>query len=106
MNPLATRPSRRSFTKAAALTALCALSGCISAGRPFDTVAAQNITVGMTEVEVVAVLGAPQQVHVDDTGGRWLGWVYTRGSIFGQKVQQFLVRIADGKVDSINKQML
>lgn len=96
----------RPLLRITALAVLLPVTACITAGRPFDTVAAANIVVGATEAEVVALLGAPQQVHVDQEGARWLGWVYTRGSLFGAKTQQFLVRITDGKVDSINKQML
>lgn len=96
----------RARLRITALAVLLPVAACISGGRPFDTVAAANIAVGATEAEVVALLGAPQQVHVDQEGGRWLGWVHIRGSLFGAKTQQFLVRITDGKVDSINKQML
>ncbi|MBL8749684.1 MAG: hypothetical protein JNK78_11030 [Planctomycetes bacterium] len=94
---------RHSLVRTAALSILLPLAACVTAGRPFDLAAADTITVGMTEAEVTAAMGAPQQVHVDDQGGRWLGWVYSRASIFRSHVQQFLVRITDGKVDSIQK---
>jgi hypothetical protein len=95
-----------SFSRGAALLALCMLPACASAGRNFDSAAADRVTIGMSEEEVIALLGQPQHTQVDQQGGRWLSWVHSRASVFSSSTKQFLVHIANGKVATINKQSM
>jgi outer membrane protein assembly factor BamE (lipoprotein component of BamABCDE complex) len=58
-----------------AIAALCAvLAGC--AGTPFDWSQAKQIRVGMTEAEIVALMGKPYLVKTQGDNQLWV-WSYS-----------------------------
>jgi outer membrane protein assembly factor BamE (lipoprotein component of BamABCDE complex) len=57
-----------------------ALSGCVSAGRPFDETAVSQFRVGQTtERDVLATLGQPLSSSTTDSGMLVLTYGYTHG---------------------------
>jgi len=58
-------------------------TGCMSAGTNYDPAAVQRLRVGMTETEVIQMLGKPNQVIRNSDGSERLVWVHSTGSMFG-----------------------
>ena len=59
------------------------LAGCVSMGTNYDVAAVDHLKVGMSKVEVIRLLGQPNQVIETSNGGQRLIWVHSTGSMFG-----------------------
>jgi hypothetical protein len=58
-------------------------TGCMSVGTNYDPAAVERLRVGMTEAEVIQMLGKPNQVIGNSDGSERLIWVHSTGSMFG-----------------------
>lgn len=68
----------------AVLTAVVLLvSGCASVGTNFDPAAVQSLQPGMTEAQVIQVLGSPNSRTRLADGSEMLGWTYGHAVAFG-----------------------
>lgn len=65
------------------ITAAALLAGCVSMGTNYDPAAVDRLQVGMTKVQVIQMLGQPNQVVTLADGGQKLIWVHSTGSMFG-----------------------
>jgi hypothetical protein len=65
------------------VVAALALAGCVSMGTNYDVAAVDRLRVGMTKVEVIGLLGQPNQVVTNSDGSERLIWVHSTGSMFG-----------------------
>ena len=59
------------------------LAGCMSVGTNYDPAAVTRLQVGMTKVQVIQMLGQPNQVINNTDGSERLIWVHSTGSMFG-----------------------
>jgi hypothetical protein len=62
--------------------AALALAGCVSMGTNYDPAAVERLRIGMTKVEVIQMLGRPNQVITNSDGSERLVWVHSTGSMF------------------------
>jgi len=85
------------LAKLAAIALLLMLAGCASAGRSFEWDTARQVKVGMTEAELIAVMGKPNVVNSHGESQTWV-WVYVH-SLTGSRRVSFGLK--DGKVASV-----
>lgn len=83
----------RTTALALVLAALLALSGC--AGTDFSYDEARKVQVGMTEDQVVQIMGPPYSVVSRADGQMWV-WSHANGMTGASRVISF--RMKDGKV--------
>jgi outer membrane protein assembly factor BamE (lipoprotein component of BamABCDE complex) len=89
-----TKKPQNSAVKLLAATVAAALLAVGCAGTPFRWEAARQIRPGMTEQQVVAIMGDPLSVAVTPNGNAWV-WTYADG--FGH-ARTLSVLFKDGKV--------
>ena len=63
------------------------LAGCVSVGTNYDETAAARLQPGMTKAAVIQMLGKPTSTVTTSDGREQLGWVYSKGSMFGAKAR-------------------
>ena len=85
------------MTKALVVFIALTLAGCASAGRSFEWDTARQVKVGMTEAELIAVMGKPNVVNSHGESQTWV-WVYVH-SLTGSRRVSFGLK--DGKVASV-----
>jgi len=91
---------KRITTFAAAL----ALAGCVSMGTNYDVTAVDSLRVGMTQAEVIGLLGQPNQVVTNSDGSKRLVWVHSKGSMFGANARSIgLPFDREGKLTDVPK---
>lgn len=89
---------RNGFLLATALM----LAACVSMGTNYDTAAVDRLQVGMTKVEVVSMLGQPNQVITNSDGSERLIWVHSTGSMLGANARSVGLPFGpDGKLTSV-----
>ena len=71
------------FSLVVTVAASLAVAGCISVGTNYDPNRVSALHAGMTEGEVVALLGKPNGIATNATGQRVLVWMHSTGSMFG-----------------------
>jgi hypothetical protein len=59
------------------------LAGCVSMGTNYDPAAVGRLQKGMTQAEVIQMLGKPNTITTLSDGRTQLGWVHSTGSMFG-----------------------
>ena len=74
------------------------LGACTTVGRDFSFEDAKRIELGMTEAEVLQIMGKPTNKHIDGIGELWM-WVYVK-SIVGSppNSKSFAVKLKKGEV--------
>lgn len=77
----------------AAVALLLLLSGCV--GTNFSWESARQIKPGMTESEVVALMGDPYQIVSDKEGTKWI-WAWA--NLYSANSRSMAVLMKDGKV--------
>lgn len=65
------------------LVAALLLAGCASMGTNFDMAAVNTLQAGMTEAEVVARLGQPNNRVMRPDGQQMLSWVHSQANFLG-----------------------
>jgi hypothetical protein len=65
------------------LTAVLLTAACASVGTNFDVATVQSLQPGMSEAQVVGLLGAPNSRTRLPDGSEMLGWTYGHGTAFG-----------------------
>lgn len=91
---------KRMFPIAAAVL----LAGCVSMGTNYDQAAVDRLQPGMTKVQVIQMLGEPNQVVTIDGGGQKLIWVHSTGSMFGANARSVGLPFGpDGKLTEVPK---
>lgn len=66
------------------LVLIAALPACVSMGANYDPAAVARLTVGMSQSEVVALLGSPStRVTLADGTQQWM-WLHSRGTMLGR----------------------
>lgn len=65
----------------------CTLAGCVSVGTNYSEDAAARLQPGMTKATVIQMLGKPTSTVTMSDGREQLGWVYSKGSMFGAKAR-------------------
>lgn len=88
------------MNQCAALALALALAGCANAGTAFEWKNAKQVAIGMTEAEVVGLMGKPTSVVTRGDLQMW-SWVYVQGSIFGSKSQTVTFPLKDGRVSAV-----
>ena len=73
-------PQRLLTPLAACLTSL---SACVSMGTNYDPNRVSALHAGMTESEVIGLLGKPNAIATNANGQRVLVWMHSTGSMFG-----------------------
>lgn len=64
-----------------------AVAGCVSVGTNYSEAAVSQLRPGMAKSEVVRLLGKPNTLVTLQDGREQLGWVYSKGSMFGAKAR-------------------
>jgi hypothetical protein len=64
-------------------TAALMIAGCVSMGTNYDPAAVGRLQKGMTQAEVIQMLGKPNTISTLPDGRVQLGWVHSTGSMFG-----------------------
>ena len=82
----------------ALLLASLLLTACATAGTKFDFSQARQIRVGMTEQEVVQLMGKPMSVTARGQNQVWV-WSYANGMTGGSRSISFIMK--DGKVSTV-----
>jgi hypothetical protein len=81
------------------VAAFIGLGGCVSMGTNYDPSRVSSLHAGMTEAEVVALLGKPNGVATNANGQRVLVWMHSTGSMFGASARSVsLVFGPDGRL--------
>jgi hypothetical protein len=81
--------------------AALALAGCVSMGTNYDPNRVASLRAGMSEAEVVALLGKPNGVATNPNGQRVLVWMLSSGSMFGANARSLsLVFGPDGRLQA------
>jgi outer membrane protein assembly factor BamE (lipoprotein component of BamABCDE complex) len=71
---------------------------CATVGRDFSFEDAQRIQLGMTEVQVLEIMGKPTNKSLDGTGELWM-WMYVTSTIGSPpNSKSFAVKIKSGQV--------
>lgn len=77
------------------------LAACAAAGSSFDWQKAKMVTVGMTEAEVVELMGKPTSVMTRGDTDTW-GWVYASSSVLtGISRRNVSFQMKSGKVVAV-----
>lgn len=71
----------------ASLTAI----SCATRGRHVDFERANRVEVGMTEAQVLELMGKPTDVHKDGAGEMWM-WIYVQVGPGQSRSESFAVR--------------
>lgn len=75
------------------------LAGCVSMGTNYDPAAVNRLQKGMTQTEVIQMLGKPNTISTLPDGRVQLGWVHSTGSMFGANARAVsLLFDANGKL--------
>jgi len=78
------------------------LAGCVSMGTNYDVAAVDRLQIGMTEAEVIRLLGQPNQIVTNSDGSERLVWVHSTGSMFGANARSVgLLFGPSGKLTSV-----
>jgi hypothetical protein len=81
------------------VAAFLTLAGCVSVGTNYDPNRVSALHAGMSEAEVVALLGKPNGVATNANGQRVLFWMHSTGSMFGGSARSLtLVFGPDGRL--------
>ncbi len=95
---MAHRPSR--FL---GLALLFSLPACATHGSDFRMEDARRVSLGMTQSEVIEIIGSkPSDVHEDATGELWM-WNRVVVTVFSNQSKSFAVKFKDGKAVWINR---
>jgi len=89
----------KTFKSFAILLAVCCLCGCAATSEIY------KVSLGMTEQEVVNVLGEPQSVSFKDNA-KYLQYRLNAGGLFETDplhTEEYYVRLVDGKVEAYGK---
>lgn len=86
--------------KAAILLAVLTLGGCAASGTAFEWDNARKVTVGMTEADLVRLLGKPNSVTTRGDMQVW-SWVYVSASPLGVSNRHVTFPLKDGKVTAV-----
>jgi hypothetical protein len=65
------------------LAVALALAGCVSMGTNYDPNRVSLLRPGMTQAQVVTLLGKPNGVATNANGQQVLVWMHSTGSMFG-----------------------
>lgn len=87
------------MARIALLLTLLMLSGaCASTGRDFSFDDARRIKLGMTEAQVLEIMGRPTNKSIDLSGELWM-WIYVTSTIGSPPNRKsFAVKLRDGQV--------
>lgn len=78
------------------------LAGCVSVGANYDAAAVTRLQVGMTKMQVIHMLGQPNQVISNSDGSERLIWVHSTGSMFGANARSVGLPFGtDGKLTDV-----
>jgi hypothetical protein len=78
------------------------LTGCVSMGTNYDVASVNRLRVGMTKVEVIQLLGRPNQMVTYSDGSERLVWVHSTGSMFGANARSVGLPFGpDGKLTDV-----
>jgi len=75
------------------------LASCISHGRNFSLDDAKRVELGMTEVQVIEIMGEPTNTSIDLSGKLWM-WIYVDPAM---NSKSFAVKMKDGQVIHIQR---
>lgn len=70
------------------------VAGCITHGRDFSFDDARRVKLGMTEAQVLEIMGPPTNKSIDMTGELWM-WIYVDA---GLNSKSFAVKLKDDSV--------
>lgn len=100
---LALRPHRGGTVLGLGIVSLVAVmavfvaTACASRGPNFRMEDAQRVKIGMTQNEVVQILGSkPSDVHVTAGSELWM-WIHVVVTAVGSESKSFAVKFVDGK---------
>jgi len=86
------------MTRPVSLMLALLLAACATVGRDFSFEDAQRIKLGMTEAQVVQIMGKPTNKSIDGTGELWM-WIYVTSTIGSPpNSKSFAVKIKNGEV--------
>lgn len=81
------------------LAAALMVSGCVSMGTNFPPEAVEQLKPGMMKSEVIALMGKPNSTTTMADGKTVLGWVHSKGSMFGANARSVSLQFGnDGKL--------
>lgn len=86
-----------------ALAPLVFSGACASTGRDFSFDDARRIKIGMTEAEVLEIMGPPTNKSIDLSGELWM-WIYVTSTLGSPpNSKSFAVKLENAKVVHIQQ---
>lgn len=82
------------------LALLSLLAGCASAGTSFEWDNARKVSVGMSEAELVALMGKPNSVATTGDSQQWT-WIHVTAGLGGTSSRRVSFGLKNGRVSAV-----